>query len=88
MRRGTGAVVGGALHAHYVGAHGHLSLHLFIGKQTANQQNMNTSLQMCLRRGHSGTGVCGGVCGVFLISHTYLCEHTSGQKKKKVTQEV
>lgn len=42
MRRGTGAVVGGALHAHYVGAHGHLSLHLFVGKQTANQQKMNT----------------------------------------------
>lgn len=42
MRRGTGAAVGGALHAHYVGAHGHLSLHLFgQGGQTTNQQNMN-----------------------------------------------
>lgn len=45
--------------------------------------------KMCLRGGHSGTGVyvCVGACvyGVFLISQSYLCEQKSGQKKKTYT---
>lgn len=36
----AGAAVGGSLHAHHVGTHGHLSLHLKITSHFDKQRNM------------------------------------------------